>query len=515
MKISVRLFSGYGLLVICFLICTGLSLHSLSESRRGMEDTVNFKMKRLTLVLNMRAAVNDMAVSVRDIVLLKEPEKEKKEWQRVSDLHEKYVQERDRLVASMMHNASPEGKLALDRILSSDGAALNTLTIAGKMGLDNDQSEKAAEYLLNTARPAQQALSDALSGLTDVQNKLSRDTVAGNSVSIREASILLLSLTILSVLFSLLTIFMIVRTLMRQLGGEPADAQILAAAIASGDLTSQVILHRNDTTSLLASLDGMQANLRGLISQIKDSASSVALAADEISQGNTELSSRTEQQAAALQETAASMEQLTATVKSNTAGAQQTAGSARETAQLARSGGTDVQRMSDTMNAISVSAVKVRDITSVIESIAFQTNILALNAAVEAARAGEEGRGFAVVAGEVRTLAQRSANAAHDIKQLMAEALSVVDSGVVAAADAGHSILKIVGMVGELAEAMDNISLASSEQMLGISQVSIAVSQMDGVTQNNAALVEESSSASQSLSEQAHALRGMVDNFRV
>lgn len=515
MKISVRLFSGYGLLVICFLICTGLSLHALSESRQGMEDTVNYKMRRLTLVLNMRAAVNNMAVSVRDIVLLRDPEQEKNEWLKVSDLHQKYLQERDQLVTSMMHNASPEGKSALDRILSSDSAALNTLTVAGKMGMDNDQAEKAADYLLNTARPAQQALSDALDGLTDVQNKLSRDTVAVNSASVREASVLLLSLTTLSVLFSFLTIFMIVRALMRQLGGEPKDAEILAAAIASGDLTSQVILRRNDKTSLLASLDGMQTNLRGLISQIKDSAGSVALAADEISQGNTELSSRTEQQAAALQETAASMEQLTATVKSNTVGAQQTAGSAREAAQVARSGGTDVQRMSDTMNAISLSAAKVRDITSVIESIAFQTNILALNAAVEAARAGEEGRGFAVVAGEVRTLAQRSANAAHDIKQLMAEAVSVVDSGVVAAADAGHSIMKIVGMVGELAEAMDNISLASSEQMQGISQVSIAVSQMDGVTQNNAALVEESSSASQSLSEQAHALRGMVEAFRV
>jgi len=219
--------------------------------------------------------------------------------------------------------------------------------------------------------------------------------------------------------------------------------------------------------------------------------------------------------AAALQQTAASMEQLTATVKSNSAGAQQTAGSARETAQLARSGEADVQRMSDTMSAISVSAAKVNDITSIIESIAFQTNILALNAAVEAARAGEQGRGFAVVAGEVRTLAQRSATAAHDIKQLMAEAVSVVGSGVVAAADAGKSILKIVDMVGELAEAMDNLSLASSEQMQGILQVSIAVSQMDGVTQNNAALVEESSSASQSLSEQAHALRGVVEAFRI
>lgn len=302
---------------------------------------------------------------------------------------------------------------------------------------------------------------------------------------------------------------------MRQLGGEPAQAQALAATIAAGDLTSTVLLRRNDSSSLLASLDSMQARLRGLVSQIKDASTSVALAADEIAQGNTELSSRTEQQAAALQETAASMEQLTATVKSNTAGAQQTAESARDTARLARSGEADVQRMSGTMQDISVSAAKVRDITSVIESIAFQTNILALNAAVEAARAGEEGRGFAVVAGEVRTLAQRSATAARDIKVLIEQAVEQVESGVAVASSTGQSIIKIVGMVGELAEAMDTISQASSEQMQGIAQVSVAVSQMDGVTQNNAALVEESSSASRSLSEQAQALRGMVAAFHV
>ncbi len=209
------------------------------------------------------------------------------------------------------------------------------------------------------------------------------------------------------------------------------------------------------------------------------------------------------------------MEQLTATVKTNAMSARQTAESARETASLARSGEEDVKRMSETMHDISVSATKVRDITSVIESIAFQTNILALNAAVEAARAGEDGRGFAVVAGEVRTLAQRSANAARDIKVLIEEAVHQVESGVVVASTTGESILKVVGMVSELAETMDTISLASSEQMQGISQVSVAVNQMDGVTQNNAALVEESSSASQSLSEQAHALRGMVEAFRV
>ncbi|KTQ75935.1 chemotaxis protein, partial [Aureimonas ureilytica] len=232
-------------------------------------------------------------------------------------------------------------------------------------------------------------LLNALRDMTEIQEKNSQAAVQQNSHSTARASLILMLLATASVIVAVGACAVTISVLMRQLGGEPAQAQALAASIAAGDLTATVSLRRKDTTSLLASLDVMQARLRALVSQIKEASASVALAADEIAQGNTELSSRTEQQAAALQETAASMEQLTATVKSNTAGAQQTADSARETAQLARTGESDVQRMTHTMHDISVSATKVRDITAVIESIAFQTNILALNAAVEAARAGE------------------------------------------------------------------------------------------------------------------------------
>ena len=251
------------------------------------------------------------------------------------------------------------------------------------------------------------------------------------------------------------------------------------------------------------------------MTQIKETAASVSLASDEIAQGNTELSSRTEQQAAALQQTAASMEQLTATIRNNSQNATQTATSARGAAVLAREGEEHVQAMGSTMKDIAHSSGKIRDITGVIEGIAFQTNILALNAAVEAARAGEQGRGFAVVAGEVRILAQRSATAAREIKSLIAEAVAEVENGVTVADNTGRSIVAVVSMVSELAASMDEIALASSEQMQGISQISTAVSQMDNVTQSNAALVEESSTASHSLAEQVHSLQAMTDTFRV
>ncbi|MCH9271881.1 methyl-accepting chemotaxis protein [Pantoea ananatis] len=379
---------------------------------------------------------------------------------------------------------------------------------------ENKINEALQEIAQNTDR-LQSSVRNPLRELVKQYNASVRDAMYESAHLVDMTALILAVLTGTVFCAGCVLSMLIFFSVTRQLGGEPAQVQVLAATIAAGDLTTPVTLRRNDTTSLLASLDGMQANLRSLVSQIKDTASSVALAADEIAQGNTELSSRTEEQAAALQETAASMEQLTATVKSNTAGAQQTAESARETARTVDGDKEKVHLMTQTMHSIQESALKVRDITSVIESIAFQTNILALNAAVEAARAVEEGRGFAVVAGEVRTLAQRSATAAKDIKVLIEQAVAQVESGVEVATGTGQSILKIVGMVGELAESMDVLALASSEQMQGISQVSVAVSQMDGVTQNNAALVEESSSASRSLSEQAHALRGMVEAFRV
>jgi len=514
MKISTRLTAGFGLLILLFIICTGTALHALNRARLGMDMIVNVKMKKYEIAENMLGELRQMAIDVRTLGLLNDPVAMKPVAERMQETQVQFKANRQALGDLLEKDSLPTGRIAFKRLTDTEGTFFAIFSKASQLGLTNSDKE-FFDCLTKEVQPIQDTMLSDLLVVTGIQQKTSISEVAKNSASTSQSSLILILLTGASILVSVGACIVVIRVLMRQLGGEPAQAQALASAIAAGDLTAPVMLRPNDSTSLLASLDGMQANLRGLVSQIKETAASVALAADEIAQGNTELSSRTEQQAAALQETAASMEQLTATVKSNTAGAQQTAQSARGTAQLALKGGSDVQLMSATMQDISVSATKVRDITSVIESIAFQTNILALNAAVEAARAGEEGRGFAVVAGEVRTLAQRSATAAKDIKTLIEHAVEQIESGVSVASSTGQSIQAVVGMVGELAEAMDSISLASSEQMQGISQVSIAVSQMDGVTQNNAVLVEESSSASQSLSQQAHALRGMVETFNV
>ncbi|WP_431022185.1 Dipeptide chemoreceptor protein [Erwinia rhapontici] len=514
MKISARLTIGFSLMVLLLALCTGVAINALGHARSGMDDIVNVKMKKYKLSLDMRGNVRDMAIAVRNLALLSDLKEMQPEWDRLQKQKAQFTSSRNELVRLMETDHSPEGQVTMKLILDREKQAMPAFDKAGQLGLQNLQQETIT-YLMGITRPAQRALLDALGTMTDIQMKESRGAVMKSSDESHQASMTLFILLAVSVLMAVATGYLTVRVLMRQLGGEPAQAQALAAAIAGGDLTSRVTLHQGDSSSMLASLAHMQKGLSDMVSQIKDTSASVALASDEIARGNTELSARTEQQAAALQETAASMEQLTATVRSNTSGATHTAGAARESLAMVKGGEENVRMMTKTMADISTSAARVGEITGTIEGIAFQTNILALNAAVEAARAGEHGRGFAVVASEVRNLAQRSATAARDIKGLIESASALVSLGVSVADSTAENIMNVNTRISELAGAMDEIALASNEQMLGISQVTVAVGQMDGVTQSNAALVEESSTASQSLAEQVHALRSMVETFKV
>lgn len=287
-------------------------------------------------------------------------------------------------------------------------------------------------------------------------------------------------------------------------------------AIAGGDLTQSISAEgRNEMSQLASGLHEMQSSLVKTVGAVRNSSDSIYTGASEISTGNNDLSSRTEQQAASLEETAASMEQLTATVKQNTENARQASNLAKNASDTAARGGQVVSDVVRTMSDISSSSQQIAQITSVIDAIAFQTNILALNAAVEAARAGEQGRGFAVVAGEVRTLASRSAQAAKEIKTLIENSVSRVNSGTSLVAEAGNTMQEIVNAVTRVTDIMGEIASASDEQSKGIEQVSLAVSQMDSVTQQNASLVQESAAASAALEEQAEQLRQAVAVFRV
>ncbi|MBU9826408.1 methyl-accepting chemotaxis protein [Rahnella perminowiae] len=284
--------------------------------------------------------------------------------------------------------------------------------------------------------------------------------------------------------------------------------------IATGDLTHEIVVKsRNEIGQLADSLKYMQDELIRTVSGVRHGADAIYSGASEISAGNSDLSSRTEQQASALEETAASMEQLTATVKQNAENARQASQLALSASETAQKGGKVVANVVDTMNDIASSSKKITDITGVIDGIAFQTNILALNAAVEAARAGEQGRGFAVVAGEVRTLAQRSAQAAKEIKGLIDDSVSRINTGSVLAESAGETMHDMVNAVTRVTDIMGEITSASDEQSRGIEQVAQAITEMDRVTQQNASLVEESASASAALEEQASLLTQSVAVF--
>ncbi|WP_342304727.1 methyl-accepting chemotaxis protein [Burkholderia pseudomallei] len=307
----------------------------------------------------------------------------------------------------------------------------------------------------------------------------------------------------------------IIRNVRASLGGEPHEAASLAARISAGDLTRPVAVRAGDGTSMMAAMRDMQGRLRSTIGGIRRAAESIAAASHEIASGNHDLSQRTEQQAASLEETAASMEELTATVKQNAENARQASGLANNASEIALKGNDVVSRVIGTMGEINDSSRKIADIIGVIDGIAFQTNILALNAAVEAARAGEQGRGFAVVAGEVRSLAQRSATAAKEIKQLIDASVERVNNGSALVGQAGETMTEILQAVRRVTDIMGEIAAASEEQSSGISQVGRAVTQMDEMTQQNAALVEEAAAAASSLQEQAARLRESVSAFQV
>ncbi|WP_156895630.1 methyl-accepting chemotaxis protein [Massilia putida] len=303
--------------------------------------------------------------------------------------------------------------------------------------------------------------------------------------------------------------------LMRRLGGEPDYATEIVTRIAAGDLSVRVETRSGDASSLLYAMKSMRDNLAKIVGDVRGATETISHASDEIAGGNLDLSSRTEQQASSLEETAASMEQLTSTVKQNADHAGQANALADNAAGVAQKGSAAVARVVDTMGSIHASSQKIVDIIAVIDGIAFQTNILALNAAVEAARAGEQGRGFAVVATEVRNLAQRSAAAAKEIKELIGSSVQQVEAGNLLVSEAGATMNEVLQSVQRMHAIMAEISHASREQSAGIEQVNQAITQMDTVTQQNAGLVQQAAHTAQSLQEQAAALGQLVSVFRL
>jgi methyl-accepting chemotaxis protein len=356
------------------------------------------------------------------------------------------------------------------------------------------------------------AYDDAVARLSERQKRMFDEAKAKVADSAASGRLLLAGFGLLALVLGAALAWWLSRSITVPL----RNAVALANAVAKGDLSTRVEVRSSDEAGeLMAALNTMNDNLNGLVTQVRSGADSIATAAGEVAAGNLDLSSRTEQQAGSLEESASALEQLTGTVRNNADNARQGSQLAASASSIAMRGGVVVEQVVATMGEIDDSARKIVDIISVIDGIAFQTNILALNAAVEAARAGEQGRGFAVVAGEVRTLAQRSATAAREIKGLIDASVQKVGNGTRLVGEAGATMKEVVTSVQRVTDIMTEISAASREQSIGIEQVNGAITQMDQVTQQNAALVEEAAAATESMQEQAHSLAEAVSVFKL
>jgi len=408
--------------------------------------------------------------------------------------------------------ASDEERVMFDKIVVLRTNYQNLKTAVGDARKAGDDA--AAEKIFNGEfTPAAKAYSTAVEGLLAHQRKAIDDTAHAIDAANDRANQLLLLLTVLMVTIGSAAAWIISRSITVPL----KSAVDIAATVANGDLTTRfdTPVQRSEIGELMTALKGMNDSLRNVVSQVQTGTRTIASASHEIAAGNMDLSQRTEEQASSLEETASSMEELTSTVRQNADNARQANQLARTASEVAEKGGAIVGQVVDTMGTINDSSRKIYDIISVIDGIAFQTNILALNAAVEAARAGEQGRGFAVVASEVRNLAQRSAGAAKEIKELIGNSVDQVDIGSKLVKEAGATMDDVVASVRRVTDIMGEITSASSEQSIGIDQVNTAITQMDQVTQQNAALVEEAAAAAASMQDQAERLAEVASSFRL
>ena len=514
-SIKARLALGFALVCGIFVLTIAAASVAIASLSRDVQTLQTQNLPNVLLADDMNLSRSDIQQFLTDVAATHEPagykdaEEAAQRFQRgIDKFRQLYQQEKN--AAGLQELAQLEADF---NKLYAMGKAMAAVYVAQGMEAGNALMkgsgtspgfDKASEVLLTHMEAFRQREVEEANHLAANAEK----TAVTMSTSLVTAGLLA------CVLAALIAAW-VVRSILQLLGGEPGQAAQLAQRVGAGDLSVPIELRPGDTASLMAELKTMQQRLSTVVARVRQSSDEVATSSVEITRGNSDLSARTEQQASALEQTAASMEELGATVRQNAESARQGNQLAQGASAVAVQGGAVVAQVVSTMKGINEASRKIADIISVIESIAFQTNILALNAAVEAARAGDQGRGFAVVASEVRSLAGRSAEAAKEIKKLISASVAQVAQGTVQADQAGATMAEVVSSIHRVTGIMGEISAASNEQAIGVAQVGEAVTQMDQTTQQNAALVDEMAAAASSLNTQAQDLVQTVAVFKL
>ena len=509
LKVSTRLGIGFGVILVMLVVTIALGIFYLSVLNSGTNAIVTDNYPKVIQAQTLMNLNNKIARSLRNGLLRKDDAQVAKEFAVVEENRQQIAVEAKKLDAMVESSA---GQALFDAVDAAYPPYTKSIDEVIRLRRDG-QTDAAVDFMLTNTRDLQLLYMKRLDELIAHQSAAMERARADAEATYRNSRNIMLLLGVLAVACGAGGAWLISRQVLGQLGGEPAYVAGIAGRIAEGDLAVAISLRHNDRHSLLFAIQSMRDSLADIVRQVRGGADNIVMAATEIASGNQDLSSRTEQQAGSLEETASSMEELTATVRQNSDNARQANTMARSASDIAQQGGTVVANVVTTMAGINESAKKIVDIISVIDGIAFQTNILALNAAVEAARAGEQGRGFAVVATEVRTLAHRSAAAAKEIKVLIDDSVSKVGLGTQLVGEAGATMERVVTAVKSVTDIMGEISMASQEQEAGIAQINHAITEMDTVTQQNAALVEQAAAAAEAQQDQAQQLSQLVGVF--
>jgi len=512
LRLKSKLMLAFAAIATLVVLVSALAMRSLGASNDRFARYLSGVGVRETLATDLRAAASRRAIAARNLVLVTDPKDIELEKAAVLKSDGDTTAALDKLKAAV---AQGDGVTERDQALL--GEIVRVESLYGPVARDifakvlAGQKDEAVRRIDVDCRPLLVALLKATSDYIAYDQALAGERVKAAEADYANDRLVMLAVSGGAVALALALGWMLAAAVTRPL----ERCVTLAETVAAGDLSSRIVADRADETGqLMAALGRMNESLVKMVGQVRQSAEGIATASSQIASGNHDLSARTEQQASALQQTAASMQQMTGTVQQSADSARAAGQLAAAAAEVAGKGGAVVQRVVATMSDISASSKKISDIIGTIDGIAFQTNILALNAAVEAARAGEQGRGFAVVASEVRSLAQRSAQAAREIKGLIGDSVDKVEAGSHLVGEAGSTMTDVVAQVGRMTDLMGEINASSEEQTSGIVQVNAAVASIDQGTQQNAALVEESAAAAESLKQQAAGLLQLVAAFK-